>query len=60
VGPAWAGRTDANGRVVLRVDAPGEWLLSTVHMEACPDPGVADWQSWWASLTFAWPARPGR
>jgi uncharacterized GH25 family protein len=44
-------RTDAAGRVSLRLDA-GFWLIKAVHMEAAsPDAGV-DWESWWASITF--------
>jgi hypothetical protein len=46
------GRTDARGRVELHIDAPGEWLLGTVHMVPCPDSTIADWESTWASLTF--------
>jgi uncharacterized GH25 family protein len=49
---AWQGRTDAQGAVLVRVDAAGEWLISVVHMVRCPDLGVADWESTWASLTF--------
>jgi uncharacterized GH25 family protein len=52
-------RSDAQGEVLLDVSAPGEWLVSAVHMvavtEAKPAPGIppADWESAWASLTFA-------
>jgi len=49
------GRTDAHGRVELRLDAAGEWLIGTVHMVPCQEPAVADWESYWASLTFATP-----
>lgn len=52
---AFETRTDADGRATLRLGATGEWLLSTVHMLPCTDP-EADWESWWASLTFARPA----
>lgn len=45
-------RTDAKGRVALRLDGTGFWLIKAVHMEAAaPDAGV-DWESWWASMTF--------
>lgn len=44
-------RTDAAGRVSLRLDATGFWLIKAVHMQAASDAGV-DWESWWASMTF--------
>jgi uncharacterized GH25 family protein len=59
VGVAQEARTDANGDVRLEVRGAGEWLVSTVHMVAAagtkPAPGTpeADWESTWASLTFA-------
>ena len=49
-------RTDRAGRALLRVGAPGEWLVSCVHMVPSEDRAAADWQSFWASLTFARPA----
>ena len=45
-------KTDTEGSVTLSLDRPGTWLLKTVHMVPAPDPGVADWESIWASLTF--------
>lgn len=51
-GPALAARSDADGRAVLAVEAPGVWLLKAVHMERAPEAAAADWQSWWASLTL--------
>jgi hypothetical protein len=50
---AWQGRSNADGRVTIPVRDGGEWLVSTVHMERCPDLRQADWESTWASLTFA-------
>ena len=47
------GRSDEDGRVKLRLGQPGPWLIKTVHMERMEDGEKADWQSWWASLTFA-------
>ncbi len=57
VGPAFEARADAHGLVTVPVAAPGEWLLSAVHMEPSAEPAEADWQSYWASLTFARGAR---
>ena len=49
------GRSDEDGRVKLRLPRPGPWLIKTVHMERIEDGEKADWQSWWASLTFELP-----
>jgi hypothetical protein len=51
-------RTDAKGHVSFRFPSSGEWMLNAVHMvEAKPKHKntQADWQSYWASLTFALP-----
>jgi uncharacterized GH25 family protein len=45
-------RTDAKGRVTLRLDGAGFWLVKAVHMEAAPPNAGVDWESWWASMTF--------
>lgn len=47
-------RSDADGRVSLELDGRGEWLVKAVHMERAADADRqrADWESWWASLTF--------
>ena len=49
---AWKARTDARGQVTIPTAAPGEWMLSVVHMEPCPERDAADWESTWSSLTF--------
>ena len=46
-------RTDARGEASLGVNEPGEWMLNVVHMVPCADTTAADWESTWASLTFA-------
>ena len=66
-----AARSDADGRVRLRLQAGGLWLVKAVHMVPMPavtgrtagaqppadaDP-PADWSSHWASVTFE-PAAP--
>jgi uncharacterized GH25 family protein len=53
VGVAAEARTDRRGVVTLSLPGSGEWLVSTVHMVASADPREADWESFWASLTFA-------
>ncbi len=50
-------RTDAQGNATLAVATPGEWLVGVVHMIPSRDPVAADWESNWASLTFATNAR---
>lgn len=47
-----SGRTDAEGRVRLRLDRAGAWLVKAVHMEPAPADSGADWESFWASLTL--------
>ena len=45
-------RTDADGRVQLRLRPGGMWLVKAVHMVPAPAGAGADWASYWASLTF--------
>ncbi len=53
VGPRLEARTDTRGEARLALAAAGEWLIATVHMVPCAERREADWESWWASLTFA-------
>jgi len=50
-------RANQNGRILLRLSGPGPYLLAAVHMTEAPlrQRDHADWQSTWASLTFAGP-----
>ena len=57
LGPVVQMRTDARGEARLKAAGPGEWMVSAVHMEPSSDRAAADWQSWWASLTFGRAAR---
>lgn len=57
-GEAVSARTDGKGRVALRFDRPGAWLVKAVHMIPAPKEAGADWESFWASLTFEIPAAP--
>ncbi|HEX2225065.1 MAG TPA: DUF4198 domain-containing protein [Thermoanaerobaculia bacterium] len=50
------GRTDGAGRFVLRLPSVGLWLVKAVHMVTAPEGSGADWESFWASLTFELPA----
>jgi uncharacterized GH25 family protein len=49
-------RTGNDGRVNLRLPAGGMWLVKAVHMVPAAAASHADWQSYWASLTFDLPA----
>jgi uncharacterized GH25 family protein len=51
-------RTDKNGLADLPLEGNGEWLLSVVHMQPSADKKQADWESRWASLTFARLGKP--
>jgi Domain of unknown function (DUF4198) len=44
-------RTDGEGRVRFELAAKGVWLVRAVHMVPAQAEG-ADWESYWASLTF--------
>ena len=46
------GRTDSDGRVKVPLEAIGPHRLHAIVMERYADPKVADWESFWASLTF--------
>ena len=50
-------RANQNGRVLLRLSGPGPYLVAAVAMAEAPAAlrDRADWQSTWASLTFAGP-----
>jgi uncharacterized GH25 family protein len=49
--PRAVGRTDAAGRIHVPLDA-GRWRLHAVLMERSAEPAIADWESYWATLTF--------
>src|SRR5258705_2209488 len=46
--------TDSNGEIVFRITTKGAWMISTVKMERLIDNPVADWQSYWGSLTWGY------
>ncbi len=45
-------RTDAKGRVELKIDHSGEWIVRLVYLRRCVEPEEADWESFWAAMTF--------
>src|SRR5204863_10162680 len=50
------GRSDKDGRVTFRLSRSGMWLVKAVHMIPARTDAHADWESFWASLTFELPA----
>ena len=47
-----AGRTGADGILEIPLARAGRYRLHSLKMERCKEPGAADWESSWASLTF--------
>lgn len=45
-------RTDARGRARFVLPHADVWLLNAVHMIPAPPAAKADWESFWASLSF--------
>ncbi len=50
-------RSDATGRVTLRLPWCGVWMLSVVHMVPAGDQPDIDWDSHWGNLTFERPCQ---
>ena len=48
-------RSDAGGRASFTLPRAGAWLIKAVHMIRAPNDTGADWESFWASLTFSLP-----
>ena len=53
--PPVRARTDSAGRVSLLLPRGGAWLVKAVHMVPAPQASGADWESFWASVTFELP-----
>lgn len=51
-GAPLSARSDASGAFSFTLDAPGLWLVKSVHMVEAPAKSGAEWESLWASLTF--------
>lgn len=49
---ALVARTDRHGHVAFKLDRPGFWLIKAVEMRPLAGEPRADWESFWASLTF--------
>jgi uncharacterized GH25 family protein len=46
------GRTDGEGSIPVKIERAGRWRIHAVEMERLRDRSQADWQSYWATLTF--------
>ncbi len=45
--------TDKNGKITLKINQKGLWLVRLVNMRRCrEDCSEADWESFWAAITF--------
>jgi uncharacterized GH25 family protein len=51
-GASVKGQTDADGRVTLKIDREGAWLIRSVHMVPLTGSPAADWESYWVTLSF--------
>lgn len=50
-------RSAADGSATFVLPRSGRWLVKAVHMIRAPRDAAADWESFWASLTFAVPKK---
>ena len=46
--------SDSNGIITFPVNRTGKWMVSNVKMERTENQPDADWQSFWASLTWGY------
>jgi uncharacterized GH25 family protein len=45
--------SDKDGKVTVKIDRKGIWLIRLVHMQRCSRAcGEADWESFWGALSF--------
>ncbi|WP_167855247.1 DUF4198 domain-containing protein [Hymenobacter wooponensis] len=53
-------RSNQNGRVLFRLQAPAQYLVSTVQMVPAQAQLQTEWQSTWSTFTFAFPGKISR
>jgi uncharacterized GH25 family protein len=53
-------RTGKDGRASFQLERAGVWLINAVHLVPAAPASGADWESFWASLTFERPDLPSR
>jgi uncharacterized GH25 family protein len=44
--------TDAEGRAEINLPVSGYWFIRSHNIRRHPDPRIADWESFWPSMTF--------
>lgn len=49
-------RTNSLGKIATKIALNGSYMISCVHMERNTIDTAADWQSYWASVTFGFPS----
>ncbi|WP_165699410.1 DUF4198 domain-containing protein [Hymenobacter jejuensis] len=50
--------SNQKGRVLFRLQMPGNYMVSAVQMVPATDQKAADWQSTWSTLTFGFSGHP--
>ncbi|MEK6676253.1 MAG: DUF4198 domain-containing protein [Planctomycetota bacterium] len=45
-------KTDSEGKASFKLSKGGVWMIKVIHMVRLPEGGEADWESFWATLTF--------
>lgn len=45
-------RSTRDGRVRLKLERPGDWIVKAVNMTPAPAASGAQWESFWATITF--------
>ncbi len=50
-------RSATDGTFTFTLPKPGVWLIKSVHMVDAPMGSGAEWESFWASITFERPAQ---
>src|SRR5262249_11871728 len=55
-GEKLSARSDSEGRVRFRLRSSGMWMIKSVHMIPAQANTNAEWNSFWASLTFELPS----
>jgi uncharacterized GH25 family protein len=55
---AWCGRLDSEGRAAVPIRSPGWQIVRTTRMIPRSGDPKAQWESFWAALTFEIPGKP--
>jgi hypothetical protein len=55
---AWCGRLDSEGRAAVPIRSPGWQIVRITRMIPRSGDPKAQWESFWAALTFEIPGKP--